>query len=149
MKRYLPGYCMTVWNRIHVSANGQCTPCCYATGGDLVLGSLVTQDFDEIWNSPTAQDLRRSMATWDYPSLCSTCYFVDKPGVENHLPFVDDVLEKIGRERRLVDPTLQVNEPAHMIRADSPPTIVVEAPEGSVETYLLALALGGESEHLE
>ena len=82
------------------------------------------QDFDEIWNSPNAVDLRRSMATWDYPALCSTCYFTDKPGPEAYLPFVDDVLEVLGRSKQSVDPRLVVKAPEHMVRIKDAPTIV-------------------------
>jgi radical SAM protein with 4Fe4S-binding SPASM domain len=150
MKRYVPGYCMTVWNRVHVNTEGQCTPCCYATGGDLVLGDLRKQDFDEIWNSPNALDLRRSMATWDYPALCSTCYFTDKPGPEAYLPFVDDVLEVLGRSKQSVDPRLVLKAPEHMVRTTDAPTIVIEDPgDESVDSYVLALSLGGESEQVE
>jgi radical SAM protein with 4Fe4S-binding SPASM domain len=150
MKRYVPGYCMTVWNRIHVNTQGQCTPCCYATGGDLVLGDLRTQDFDEIWNSPTAVDLRRSMATWDYPALCSTCYFTDKPGPEAYLPFVDDVLEVLGRRKQSVDPCLVVTGPDHMMRTTDAPSIRIEDHGNeAVDSYVLGLSLGGESEHVE
>jgi radical SAM protein with 4Fe4S-binding SPASM domain len=150
MKRYVPGYCMTVWNRVHVNTQGQCTPCCYATGGDLVLGNLKNQDFDEIWNGANARDLRRSMATWDYPALCSTCYFVDKPGPEKYLPFVDDVLEVLGRKRQSVDPRLVVKGPEHMTRIVEAPTIQIEDPaDENVDSYVLALSLGGESEHVE
>lgn len=150
MKRFVPGYCMTVWNRVHVNTLGQCTPCCYATGGDLVLGDLRKQDFDEIWNSPNALDLRRSMATWDYPALCSTCYFTDKPGAEAYLPFVDDVLEVLGRSKQSVDPRLVVKAPEHMTRTADAPTIVIEDPaDESVDSYVLALSLGGEHEQVE
>jgi radical SAM protein with 4Fe4S-binding SPASM domain len=150
MKRFVPGYCMTVWNRVHVNTQGQCTPCCYATGGDLVLGDLRTQDFDEIWNSPTALDLRRSMATWDYPSLCSTCYFVDKPAPEAYLPFVDGVLEVLGRKKQSVDPSLVVTGPEHMLRTTDAPTIKIEDPgDVAVDSWVLALSLGGEGGHVE
>lgn len=150
MKRFVPGYCMTVWNRLHVNTQGECTPCCYATGGDLVLGDLRTQDFDEIWNGTNAVDLRRSMATWDYPSLCSTCYFTDKPAPETYLPFVDAVLEVLGRKKQSVDPRLVVTGPEHMTRTTDAPTIQIEDPgDEAIDSYVLALSLGGESEHLE
>jgi radical SAM protein with 4Fe4S-binding SPASM domain len=150
MKRYVPGYCMTVWNRVHVNTQGLCTPCCYATGGDLVLGDLKRQDFDQIWNSPNALDLRRSMETWDYPALCSTCYFTDKPGAEKYLPFIDDVLEVLGRTKQSVDPRLAITAPEHMTRTTDAPTIKIADPgEADVDSYVLALSLGGESEQVE
>ena len=82
MKRHLPGYCINVFNRVQIDADGTITPCAYATDDDLVLGQLSDTALDEIWNSPNAQDLRRAMLTWDYPALCKTCYFTDKMGPE-------------------------------------------------------------------
>src|SRR2546430_2577075 len=150
MKRFVPGYCMTVWNRVHVNTQGVYTPCCYATGGDLVLGDLRKQDFDEIWNSPNALDLRRSMETWDYPALCSTCYFTDKPGTEKYLPFVDDVLEMLGRSKMSVDPRLAITGPEHMTRTTDAPAIKIADPgEPGVDSWVLALSLGGESDQIE
>jgi radical SAM protein with 4Fe4S-binding SPASM domain len=153
MKRHVPGYCMMVWNRIHVDSLGQCTPCPYATNGELVLGDLRDQDFDEIWNSPTARDLRRSMATWDYPAICSTCYCTDKQGPEQYLPFIQTALEALGRDRQSVDPSLIITAPAHMTRAPCAPTIRIEDPGDypgdSIDSWTLALSLGGERDHLE
>ena len=79
MKRHLPGYCINVFNRVQVDADGTITPCAYATDDDLVLGRLGDQELDEIWNSPNAQDLRRGMLTWDSRASARRCMFTDVP----------------------------------------------------------------------
>jgi radical SAM protein with 4Fe4S-binding SPASM domain len=148
MKHYVPGYCMKVWNRLQVLADGVVTPCCYAIDGDLVLGDLAIQGFDEIWNSPNAIDLRRAMATWDFPSLCSTCRFTDRPAPELHMPFVADVLERIGRSREGMHNSIVLSRPEHMARTGDPPAIAIDPPCEPVDAYYLGLALGGESDEV-
>jgi glutamate-1-semialdehyde 2,1-aminomutase len=149
MKHYVPGYCMNVWDRLQVLADGHITPCCYATDGDLLLGNLAEQDFDDVWNSTNAIDLRRGMATWDFPSLCSTCRFTDRLPAELYLPFVADVLENIGRRREGVHNALVPAGPEHMARGEQPPTLSIETPEEEIETFYLGLGLGGESDQVE
>ncbi len=149
MKRYLPGYCMNVFNRVQVDADGTITPCAYATDDDLILGQLSDDSLDEIWNSPNAQDLRRGMLTWDYPSLCKTCMFTNLPPPEIYLPFAGAVLERLGRKRQTVDCTLETQSPVHMARQEDPPVFRVSEPEEAVERWFVALALGGEPDALE
>ena len=149
MRHHVPGYCINVENRMQIDADGTVTPCAYATDDDLVLGALATQDLDEIWNSPNAQDLRRGMLTWDYPSLCSTCMHTNKIGPEVWLPFVETVLAELGRPRVQMDCVLDVGSPAHMRRAPGPPTIEVQRPDVPVERWVLGIALGGEQRQVE
>jgi radical SAM protein with 4Fe4S-binding SPASM domain len=146
MKHLVPGYCMNVYDRLQVHVNGQVDPCAYATDGELRLGSLLEQDFEEIWNGPNARDLRRAMVTWDYPSLCKSCQYTDLIGPENCLPFVADVMRELGRPRGAVACTLHAVAPEHMTRVGNAPSIAIATPREPVERYLLALALGGESE---
>jgi radical SAM protein with 4Fe4S-binding SPASM domain len=149
MRHHLPGYCVNVQSRVQIDADGAVTPCAYATDGDLVLGSLDTQSLDEIWNGANAHDLRRGMLTSDYPSLCTTCMFTDKPGPEVWLPFVETVLAELGRPRVQMDCVLDVSAPAHMRRATGPPTINVPRPAEPVDRWVLGIALGGEQRHVE
>ncbi len=149
IKRYLPGYCLNALNRVQVDADGTVTPCAYATDGELVLGELSDETLDEIWNSPNAQDLRRGMLTWDFPSLCKTCMFTNLAPPENYLPFAGAALERLGRLRQTMDPTLDVEAPAHMARQTQAPIFRVAPPAEAVERWLVALALGGEPEQLE
>jgi radical SAM protein with 4Fe4S-binding SPASM domain len=149
MKRHLPGYCINVFNRVQVDADGTITPCAYATDDDLVLGQLSDQPLEEIWNSPNAQDLRRGMLTWDFPSLCKTCMFTNLAPPEIYLPFAGEALERLGRMRQTVDCMLEVEAPAHMTREETAPVFRVAPPSETVERWFVALALGGEREQLE
>jgi radical SAM protein with 4Fe4S-binding SPASM domain len=149
MKRFLPGYCMNVFNRVQIDAGGEVMPCAYATDGELLLGSLVDQDFDQIWNSPNAQDLRRGHATWDYPSLCKSCLFVNLPPAQDYLPFVEAFLQRIGETRQRLDCSIELLAPDHMTRGEEAPWVRIARPDAPVETYYLVLALGGESDQVE
>jgi radical SAM protein with 4Fe4S-binding SPASM domain len=149
MRHHVPGYCMNVFNRVQIDADGTVTPCAYATDDDLVLGTLAEQRLDEIWNSANAQDLRRGMLSWDYPSLCTGCMFTDKMGPEVWLPFVETMLADLGRPRTDMDCVLEVSSPAHMHRDDAPPTIEVRRPEEAIEAWVVGLGLGGEQRQVE
>jgi radical SAM protein with 4Fe4S-binding SPASM domain len=149
MKRHLPGYCINVFNRVQIDADGTITPCAYATDDDLVFGQLSDTPLDEIWNSPNAQDLRRGMLTWDYPSLCKTCMFTDLARPEIYLPFAGEVPERLGRQRQTVECTLQVLAPVHMTREEEAPVFRISAPGEAVEKWFIGIALGGEAQHLE
>jgi radical SAM protein with 4Fe4S-binding SPASM domain len=148
MRRYVPGYCFNVFNRVQVDAEGTITPCAYATDEDLVLGRLGDQTLDEIWNSANAQDLRRGMLTWDHPSLCKTCMFTDLAPPERYLPFAGAALDRLGRKRQTVDCTVDVEAPAHMLRQQAAPLFRVRPPDEAVERWFVALALGGEADSL-
>jgi radical SAM protein with 4Fe4S-binding SPASM domain len=149
MKHLVPGYCMNVYNRLQVHANGRVDPCAYATDDELTYGDLNTQDFDEIWNGPNARDLRRAMATWDYPTLCASCMFTNRAPAEPYLPFVADVLRELDKPRCAAQSTLEASSPDHMARLADAPTFSIGRPQEEVERYVLALALGGEGDEVE
>ena len=68
-----------------IERDGWLAPCGLATEGELRLGNLREQDFDEIWNGPTARTsgapttrgttraCARPAATWTAPRLAATC----------------------------------------------------------------------------
>lgn len=56
-----PGGCAAPWRIFCLQANGDVTPCC-VLGGE-VMGNLIAQDFDDVWNGPAYMALRRSFAT--------------------------------------------------------------------------------------
>jgi pyridoxine 4-dehydrogenase len=149
MRRLLPGFCRNVMNRVQITAAGTINPCSYGVDGELRLGRLSEQDFDSIWNGPTARDLRRAHYTGDLPSLCSTCRFTDRLPPERDLPFVDEVLARLERRRCDVDAALEIAGPAHMTRARSAPALRVEMPEQEIAAWALAFALGGEDQNVE
>jgi radical SAM protein with 4Fe4S-binding SPASM domain len=144
MRRFFPGYCRNVYNRLRVLADGDIAPCCYATDGELSLGNLAEHGFDDIWNGPNAQDLRRAMQTWDYPSLCASCYFTDKLPAQETLAFGDYLQARLKKPVRGEERTLELRAPEHMTRAEEPPAIELARPDIGAEEYTLCLSVGGE-----
>jgi radical SAM protein with 4Fe4S-binding SPASM domain len=141
MSFYAPGYCRSAYGRLRIEPDGEVAPCCAAGVGELVLGHLDAEDFDEIWNGTNAQDLRRGMVTWDYPTRCSTCRFLDRVEPQPWLPFVEQI--RLAHGWRSFEHPLPVYEPEHMTRTGEPPRIRLKAPRGRVRDWYLALALGG------
>ena len=88
MKLFFPRFCRNAYGRLRIDSEGDVSPCCYATQGELSLGNLQTQNFDEIWNSTEAQDLRRGMYSGDVPALCQSCRYHDLVKPFSSLPFI-------------------------------------------------------------
>lgn len=149
MRHVVPGYCKYAYNRLQITSDGMITPCAYAADGELELGSLAEQDFDEIWNGPTARDLRRSMMTADYATLCNTCRFTDTLPPEQDMPFVNRFREMSGRELHGLEHTLEVLAPEHMKRHETAPTIAIGKPDADIDAYYLISAMGGDEELTE
>ena len=148
MKLRNPGFCKYAYDRLLIETSGVVAPCGLASDGELNLGDLATQDFDEIWNGPSAQDLRRGHYTWDYPSLCKTCRFVDRIGPQPTLPFVRSLLNDRGLDEQEVDAALVMEEPAHMERSADAPTLRFRPPDRAIAHYVVAFSLGGEPDHV-
>ena len=144
-----PGYCVLSVDRIKVSSNGDVHPCCVADGDELRLGNLHQASFQEIWNGPNSQDLRRAMLTHDLPKLCKNCNFHTAwiPPELAHMPFVDwyhDVhcggtVARVPRDRC----TLAIDGPAHMARSEAAPTFAWQAPQEAVDEYHLVFGVAG------
>jgi hypothetical protein len=115
-----------------------------ATEGELSLGNLSNQDFDEIWNGPNARDLRRAHFTWDYPSLCKSCRLTDLPPAKSQLPFVHHYVRNMMGSRNVIPPTLALERPTHMARLTSGPTFLIRTPVHDSARYVVIVALGGE-----
>ena len=145
-----PGFCKYAYDRLQIELDGEVEPCGLATEGELVLGNLAAQDFDEIWNGPSAQDLRRAHHTWDYPSICATCRYADKPGPRASLPFAEAQENYLSLETGLdVEHALEVESPEHMARLDDAPVFRFRRPGRPVKRYVLLLALGGAADRVE
>jgi radical SAM protein with 4Fe4S-binding SPASM domain len=142
-KHAFPGYCRYVYNRLRVHLDGEVAPCGWATEGDLVLGNVGEQNFDQIWNGVNARDLRRAHQTWDYPTLCKHCRFTDTTPPREGMPFVPRAKAMIGDDLGSPEPTLSVIDPPHMAREVEAPTIRVETPGEQITGWFLALSLGG------
>ena len=148
LRRYLPGYCTQSVNRIKVNADGSVYPCCVADAGQLSLGNLNTRTFEEVWNGPEAQDLRRAMLTQDLPPLCQGCSFTSGwmlPEQEDMAFVFDCESKQIGAAHPLaVDPEFRIQSPAHAFRASEPPELRWSAPSRPADRFLIVLVAGGE-----
>jgi radical SAM protein with 4Fe4S-binding SPASM domain len=143
-----PGYCRFAYDRLRVEVGGNVSPCGLDSHHELELGNLADQDFDEIWNGPTARDLRRAHYSWDYPSLCKTCRYADRIEPREALPFVHDALASrwAARGRKLAS-DFALGGPDHMTRQVKEPVIRLATDE-ELDSYVLMLSLGGELEEI-
>lgn len=151
MRRMFPGFCRNVFNRLRIDRHGDVAPCCYATQGQLSLGNLNTQHFDDIWNGPSAQDLRRGMLCGDVPAHCSSCRFIDPIGPQKSLEFVEIIDEEIrdsatnGQE---ISAQLILLEPTHASRHEDPPEIQFARPNYEIREYQFVISFAGETEDI-
>jgi radical SAM protein with 4Fe4S-binding SPASM domain len=151
MRHHLPGYCRFVRDRLRITVDGSVAPCSYSTNGELELGKLGERPFGEMWNGVMMRDLRRAHTTWDHPAICASCRFSDPPPPAPWLPFLREYLVGIGEHPKTTPADLELVEPAHMTRGESPPrTIEMKRPEPPpAESYVIVIAFGGEAEHVQ
>lgn len=144
VRRTYPGYCPQSVYRFKVDVSGNAFPCCVGTGDQLKLGNIYESGFDDIWNSLTAQDLRRGMLTDDLPTLCVECNFRTGPIPAElpQLPFGDVHYQPI--ECFPEQWTLQAESPAHLERCTTPPEFRWSKAHYPVDRYELVLSLGGD-----
>ncbi len=64
--------CTDPWKVAFVRWNGEVHPCCYAPS-KVVMGSLASHSFWEIWNGEAYRALRRTVNTGAPPDYCRTC----------------------------------------------------------------------------
>ena len=152
MKLFFPRFCRNAYGRLRVDSDGDVSPCCYATQGELSLGNLRNQPFEKIWNSTEAQDLRRGMFSGDVPVLCQSCRYHDLVKPFSSLPFVEQ--EEAGFSQNhstaydKAVPCLEANYPPHGYRCTSSVVFKIPIPEVSVEKFLLVVSLGGQNEEI-
>jgi radical SAM protein with 4Fe4S-binding SPASM domain len=65
-----PGECYEPWMTFMVSQNGAVTTCCRAKE---VMGNVLEQSFDEIWNGEKYRTYRRTLNTFRPPEACLDC----------------------------------------------------------------------------
>jgi len=68
--------CDNIINTITVRADGAVVPCCYDLTSKLVMGNIKDLPLVDIWNGRKYKDLRNSITTKKYISICSTCAVV-------------------------------------------------------------------------
>lgn len=68
--------CDHVLSTVTIRANGDVVPCCYDLTSRQLLGNLLEDDLDTIWNNERYRRLRRSIAHKSYLSPCTDCNVV-------------------------------------------------------------------------
>ena len=138
-----PGYCRFARSSLRVRADGSTAPCGYAAQGELDLGNLALDDPDDVWNGPSAQDLRRSMLTRDLPRLCTTCIHAQDPLPLADHPILDDLpagaSAAFGR----------VVAPRGVIRSDAAPSVALEGVAASVRDVALLVEGPNQADAVE
>tara|TARA_B110000027_G_C16106539_1_gene295582 strand:- start:102 stop:1034 length:933 start_codon:yes stop_codon:yes gene_type:complete len=69
-------YCDHVNNLMTIRSNGDVVACCYDLTSKLVMGNIMTDDPLEIWNNSKYKDLRESIESKKFKSICSNCAVV-------------------------------------------------------------------------
>jgi len=62
--------CLDPWNKVVVTAKGNVLPCCSSRTS---YGSLLDQEFEEIWYGPRFRELRRGIKSDRPPEMCRVC----------------------------------------------------------------------------
>ena len=66
-------YCDNVVNTITVRYNGDIVPCCYDLTSSMVMGNLLKEPLENIWNNGRYLKLRASIASFQPPVPCQNC----------------------------------------------------------------------------
>lgn len=66
-------HCDHVINTMTVRADGSVVACCYDLTSKLVMGNINNQLLHDIWNNKNYEELRESISTGKFKSICSTC----------------------------------------------------------------------------
>ena len=151
LKHYVPGFCKHAYNRLRLEIDGDVAPCFLATEGQLSLGNLAEQNFEEIWNGTNAKDLRRGMYTGDVPSLCNSCRNRSPLPAKPEMAFTYKVIEELAPEffeNGIAEETLEVLGPDHTFRSQTAPTLDLQVAIPHYK-FLVALALGGQNDEIE
>ncbi len=143
-----PGFCKYAYDRFRLRADGYISPCGLDCDGELEWGNLAKQPFEELWNGPAAQDLRRGHYTWDYASICKSCRYVDLVPAQEALGVFYRYLEEVGERLETLAPALAVTAPEHMTRSEAAPPIIVRGPDREL-AYQLVMSPGGEPEDMQ
>jgi radical SAM protein with 4Fe4S-binding SPASM domain len=66
--------CPWIYYSLTVQVNGDVVPCCRDPKGQYIMGNLLRQDLDEIWNGKKFQDFRKKLLTdQKHIDICRLC----------------------------------------------------------------------------
>jgi radical SAM protein with 4Fe4S-binding SPASM domain len=73
-----PKPCTDIYKQLGIYWNGDVVPCCYDVDGKAVMGNVVTQRLDDIWNSPKYRKFRQCVdeapkRPESEPDICLSC----------------------------------------------------------------------------
>jgi radical SAM protein with 4Fe4S-binding SPASM domain len=72
-------HCDHVESTMTIRWNGDVVPCCYDLTSRAVLGNVLTEEAEGLWNNARYQGFREGIKNRDYPSLCENCNVVRRP----------------------------------------------------------------------
>ncbi|MFH1023968.1 MAG: radical SAM/SPASM domain-containing protein [Planctomycetota bacterium] len=68
--------CKIPWQQSVITSEGDVIPCCYDWDGQYVMGNILKQSFESIWNGPCYRKFRKSILSGlDKIDICSKCPF--------------------------------------------------------------------------
>jgi len=85
--------CDHVLSTITIRADGNVIPCCYDLTSQMVMGNILDDDLESIWNNRAYFELRQGIATRTYPPLCTNCNIV-RPNV--YLVLRPEIRKRLG-----------------------------------------------------
>ena len=144
----LPGVCEEVWGRMRVGLDDAVEPCMYGEPGELTLGRIGPDGtLHDVWDGPSARDLRRAHLTWDYPTACTTCARTLGPQQVDTTPFIERAVAELAGERGVEAP-LEPLTPGPLARLGRTPVLRVRRPNRPIRTWHLAIAPGRDGDGL-
>ncbi|MDY0124557.1 SPASM domain-containing protein, partial [Sulfurimonas sp.] len=74
----ITNYCDHITSTITIRANGDIVPCCYDLTSQLIMGNVLDNSLEEIWNNSKYLKLRKSIYEENFYSICKKCSVVNK-----------------------------------------------------------------------
>lgn len=71
-------YCDHITSTLTIRANGDIVPCCYDLTSQLIMGNIINDRLEDIWNNDEYLKLRKSIYDEKFYSICSKCSVVNK-----------------------------------------------------------------------
>lgn len=71
-------FCDHVSSTITIRSNGDIVPCCYDLTSKLIMGNVLDNSLEEIWNNSEYLRLRKSIDEEKFYSICKNCSVVNK-----------------------------------------------------------------------
>lgn len=73
IKKPKGNFCDHVVNTISIRWNGDVVPCCYDLINTMVMGNILNERIEDIWNNEKYKKLRKDIDEFNPPNLCKNC----------------------------------------------------------------------------